>query len=98
MFTTSRAALVSKRYVRTSVLGVFLALVVSTHAVAEPLAIGAVEKYDAKTSTLSVLGQQFNVRSAVLTAGAKTFAVSRASSLATSNALVRIDGTRAPNG
>jgi hypothetical protein len=97
MFTTSRNALVSQRYVRTLVLA-SAALIVSTHAFADPLAVGAVESFDKKTSTISVLGQQYAIGTATLVAGTKSFPVSRVSWLAASNALVRIDGTRKPDG
>src|SRR5688572_20839468 len=94
MFTTK---LVTQRYVTTLVLCLG-ALVVSTRSVADPLVIGAVDKYDAKTSIISVLGQQFKIDSAALIAGTKSFPLSRASWLAVSNALVRVDGTRNADG
>ncbi|MBX5463799.1 MAG: hypothetical protein IRZ28_22265, partial [Steroidobacteraceae bacterium] len=59
---------------------------------AAPLAIGTVEKFDSKTSTIVVLGQTYQIGSAKLVAGKKTYPASKAIGLLSPGALLWVDG------
>ena len=68
------------------------AAALTTPSFAAPLAIGAVEKFDSKASTIVVLGQTYEVGSATLVAGKKSYPASNAIRLLAPGALLWVDG------
>src|SRR5262245_31600778 len=81
---------VLQRYVSISIFVGAASL--SSWAHAAPLAIGAVYKVDARTSTVTILGQKYSVANTKLVAGKKTFAAIQGLSLLSPEALVWVDG------
>ena len=69
-----------------------LALFTSTHVLAEPLAIGPVERFDNKTNTLVVLGQQFPLDSASVIVGDRRVDARAVKRLLSDGAVVWVDG------
>src|SRR5690349_9579997 len=61
-----------------------------THAA--PLAIGAVEQVDTRTSSIVVMGQKYSVGSVKLIAGSKSYSAIQGARLLAPGALVWVDG------
>jgi len=57
-----------------------------------PLAIGAIEQFDTRTSSIVVMGQKYSVGSVKLIAGSKSYSAIQGARLLTPGALVWVDG------
>src|SRR5690606_18190784 len=80
------------RYVSSALLVLGLLCVVAPPSRSAPLAIGAIEQVDARSPSITVLGQQYTLASATLVAGQHLLPGATSAHRLPLNTLVRIDG------